>query len=35
LWVERTSKVISFSPQPECPGRHLHLGTWLRSLFSH
>jgi hypothetical protein len=33
LWVERATKVISFSPQPECPGRHLHLGTWLRSLF--
>jgi len=33
LWVERATKVISFSPQPECPGRHLHLGTWLRSIF--
>jgi hypothetical protein len=33
LWVERASKVISFSPQPECPGRHLHVGAWLRSIF--
>jgi hypothetical protein len=33
LWVERDSGIISFSPWPECPGRHLHLGTWLRSLF--
>jgi hypothetical protein len=35
LWVERDTKVISFAPWPECPGRHLHLGTWLRSLFGH
>ncbi len=35
LWIERSSKVISFSPQPECPGRHLHVGTWLRSVFRH
>ena len=33
LWVERDSKVISFAPWPECPGKHLHLGAWLRSLF--
>jgi hypothetical protein len=33
LWVERDSGVISFAPWPECPGRHLHLGAWLRSLF--
>lgn len=33
LWVERSTKVISFAPWPECPGRHLHIGTWLRSLF--
>jgi|SRR5690348_10762968 hypothetical protein len=33
LWVERDSKVISFAPWPECPGRHLHIGAWLRSLF--
>ena len=35
LWIERSSQVISFSPQPECPGRHLHLGAWLRSVFRH
>jgi hypothetical protein len=34
LWVERDSGVISFAPWAECPGRHLHLGAWLRSLFS-
>ena len=34
LWVERATKVISFAPWPECPGRHLHLGAWLRSIFN-
>jgi len=34
LWAERASKIISFSPWPECPGKHLHIGAWLRSLFS-
>jgi len=34
LWVERDSGVISFAPWPECPGRHLHFGAWLKSLFS-
>jgi hypothetical protein len=34
LDIERGSKVISFAPWAECPGRHLHLGTWLRSLFN-
>ena len=33
LWVERDTKIISFAPWPECPGRHLHVGAWLRSLF--
>jgi len=33
LWVERDSKIVSFAPYSECPGRHLHLGEWLRSLF--
>ncbi len=33
LWVERNSKIISFAPYPECPGKHLHLGAWLRSIF--
>ena len=34
LWVERDTKAISFAPWAECPGRHLHLGAWLRSLFN-
>jgi len=34
LWVERDSKIISFAPWEECPGRHLHLRAWLKSVFS-
>jgi hypothetical protein len=34
LWVERKTKQISYAPWPECPGRHLHVGAWLRSLFN-
>jgi hypothetical protein len=34
LWVERDSGTISFAPWPECPGRHLHFGAWLKSVFS-
>jgi hypothetical protein len=33
LFVDRDSKTIAFAPWPECPGRHLHIGAWLRSLF--
>jgi len=33
LWVERDSRTISFAPWPECPGRHLHFGAWLKSVF--
>jgi len=33
LWVERDSGTLSFAPWPECPGRHLHFGAWLRSIF--
>jgi hypothetical protein len=33
LWVERDSRVISFAPWPECPGRHVHFGAWLKSVF--
>ncbi len=33
LWVERDTGIISFAPWPECPGRHLHFGAWLKSLF--
>ena len=33
LWVERGTQVVSFAPWPECPGKHMHIGTFLRSLF--
>ena len=33
LWVERGTKIISFAPYAECPGRHLRLGAFFRSLF--
>jgi hypothetical protein len=33
LWVEQDSRIISFAPWPECPGRHLHFGAWLKSVF--
>jgi hypothetical protein len=33
LWVERDGGTISFAPWPECPGRHLHFGAWLKSVF--
>jgi hypothetical protein len=32
LWVDRDSKVLSFAPWPECPGRHLHFWAWLKSV---
>ena len=34
LWVERNNHVIGFAPWPECPGRHLHIGAFFRSLFN-
>ena|SRR5437762_8673038 len=34
LWVERSTHVVSFAPDPECRGRHLHIGAFLRSLFN-
>jgi|HubBroStandDraft_2_1064218.scaffolds.fasta_scaffold643632_1 hypothetical protein len=34
LWVEHDTGTLSFAPWPECPGRHLHFGAWLKSLFS-
>jgi hypothetical protein len=34
LWVNRSTNVISFNPTPRCPGRHLQLGAFFRSLFS-
>ena len=33
LWVERDTKTISFAPYAECPGRHLRIGAFFRSLF--
>lgn len=35
LVVDRNTKVLSFAPSDwvECPGRHWHFGTFLRSLF--
>jgi len=33
LWVERDTKMISFAPYPECPGRKLRIGAFFRSLF--
>jgi hypothetical protein len=33
LWVERDSKTIGYAPWTECPGRHLHVGAWLKSVF--
>lgn len=34
LWVEHGSQIISFAPWEECPGRHLHLRAWLKSVFN-
>jgi hypothetical protein len=34
LWVERSTKVISFAPWPRCPGRHLQLRSFFGRLFS-
>jgi len=34
LWVQRSSNAISFAPWPRCPGRHLQLREFFRSLFS-
>ncbi len=34
LWIERGAKTVSFAPWPECPGKHLHIGAWLRSVFN-
>ena len=33
LFVERGSGTLSFAPWPECPGRHLHFKTWLKTVF--
>ncbi len=34
LWVERSTKVISFSPWPRCPGRHWHFWEFIQRQFS-
>jgi hypothetical protein len=34
LWVNRSTNFISFFDAPRCPGRHLQLGAFFRSLFS-
>jgi hypothetical protein len=34
LWVNRSTNIISFNPTARCPGRHLQLGAFFRSLFS-
>ena len=33
LWVERANNAISFSPWPQCPGRHWHMLAFVKSLF--
>lgn len=33
LYVDRNTKVVSFAPWPECPGRHWRIGAALKSLF--
>jgi hypothetical protein len=33
LWVETDTKVISFAPWADCPGRHLRIVEWVKSLF--
>lgn len=34
LWVDRQTKVLSFSPWPRCPGRHWEFKRFFQSLFS-
>ncbi len=34
LWVNRSTNFISFYDAPRCPGRHLQLGAFFKSLFS-
>ena len=34
LWVQRSTSVISFAPWTRCPGRHLHLREFWKSLFN-
>jgi hypothetical protein len=34
LWVDRSTNVIGFAPWIRCPGRHLQLGEFFKTLFS-
>jgi hypothetical protein len=34
LWVERSTKVLSYAPWPRCPGPHLQIVEFLKSRFS-
>jgi hypothetical protein len=34
LWVETSSRVISFAPWPRCPGRHWQFRQFIRGLFA-
>ena len=34
LWVERSTKIVSFAPWPRCPGRHWHVWEFIKSQFS-
>ena len=33
LWVERSTKVLSFAPWPRCPGRHWEFKRFFQNLF--
>jgi len=33
LWVERSTKILSFAPWPRCPGPHLQIVEFLKSRF--
>lgn len=33
LWVERSTKILSFAPWPRCPGPHLQIMEFLKSRF--
>ena len=34
LWVERSTRVLSFAPWPRCPGRHWHFWEFIQRQFS-
>ena len=33
LWVERSTKILSFAPWARCPGPHLQIGEFIKSHF--